>query len=258
MKVVFYEKQLYDLIRANKDRKLRLAIKAGYSSIEEYKEDLELLIKNSDKEDDVVASKKIIHNVIISDASGSMNGSKYSNTKNGIELEIKEFKSNNEITVLHSLYEFVERGNLKNPYKDSENPKPTFCGAKGGNTPLWSSIVTVLKAFQNVPKEEKVLVKIFTDGGNNTDYGYEEECRNLIKKLNNENFTITFVATVYDMPQITRIMKLDKSNTLTIENSGTGFETAYKTSLTATKSYATKVVKGEDVKFGFYKEVRTL
>lgn len=257
MNLQFYQKQLADLKRSNKVRKLKLAERNGYSTIEEYKKALEDSIDDfSETTKGEVKERKVIHNVIISDASASMGGPKYENTKLGIKKELKELQSNSEIQYLHSLFEFVDRTHpLSIPYKDEENPKPSFVGAVGGSTPLWKSIVTVLNYFKYVPESEQVLVKIFTDGNNNAEGQYKNKCKNLIKELNSKNFTITFVATKNDMSNIIREMDLNESNTLTVDNTGKGFEKAFSKSLEATKSYSSKVVKGEDVKFGFYKEL---
>lgn len=257
MNLQFYQKQLADLKRSNKVRKLKLAERNGYSTIEDYKKALEDSIDGflkTTKEE--VKERKVIHNVIISDASGSMNGPKYECAINGIRIETDTLRSSSEIQYLHSLFEFVDRTHpLSIPYKDEENPKPSFTGAIGWNTPLWKSIVTVLNYFKHVPESEQVLVKIFTDGDNNAEGQYKNECKDLIKELNSKNFTITFVATKNDMSNIIREMDLDESNTLTVDNTGEGFEKAFSKSLEATRSYSSKVVKGEDVKFGFYKEL---
>lgn len=250
------EKLLFDFKKSNKTRRLQLAKKFGFSTSEEY---LAYLTNNIivEIEADLPAKEKaIIHNVILSDASGSMDGTKYSRTIEGIKTELKEVTSTKDVTILHSLYEFVDtRRGVITVYKDLEKPSPTFYGAIGNNTPLWWAIVQVLEQFKNVPEKEKVLVKVFTDGDNNERYNYRTICKDLIKDLNTKNFTITFVATEQDMGKIISDMDLDNSNTLAVENSGEGFRTAYAAALDATIEYSKKVVKGEDVTLGFYKKL---
>lgn len=248
-------KLLFDFKKSNKKRRLQIANKFGFATAEVYQAYLEG--KPYPEGNVSTPTKKvIIHNVIISDASGSMVGNKYSNTIAGIKKELLVFNSDAETTVLHSLFEFVDtRCGIVNPYLDVENPVPSFYGAIGGNTPLWWAIVEVLNKFKSVPKSEKVLVKIFTDGNNNAESGYVNTCKALIKELNLQNFTITFVATERDMLGIIQALDLNESNTLTVENSGAGFEEAYSKSLVATMSYRASAVKNEDVKFGFYKKL---
>lgn len=262
MNVEFYEKQLSDLIRSNKERKLKLAIRAVYKTTEEYKASLEEMISGSTDTEDVsekVDKRPIIHNVTLSDASGSMSSwgsahGKYDKTIDGVKLEVKELKSNKDVIILHSLYEFVDdRTGVIKQYKDVENPTPEFYGAKGRNTPLWESVIKVLEIFKDVPKSEKVLLKVYTDGGNNRGDEFKYKCKDLIKELNEENFTITFVATKSDMGSIIRALNLDETNTLEIENNAEGFKQAFTESLGSTISYSKKVVRGEDVSKGFYK-----
>ena len=251
--------------KSNKVRRESVAKKAGMS-VEDYIKTLTIekvceTKKTLTKKDKVVSTKKVIHNVVLLDSSGSMRGAKYENAILGIKEELRTITSTKDTTIYHYLYDFLDRDrslNDKYTNKESVDIDVIPFKANGDETPLYKSIVNLLTILHTIPKNEKILVKIYTDGDNNCEYEYLKRCSDLIKRCNNENFTVTFVATRFDLNKIIKNLYLDDSNTLAVDNTGDGFKKAFDKSLIATIDYVTKVEKNEDVSSGFYKSVGKL
>lgn len=247
-----YEQILKDFIKSNKQRRAIIVADKGFDNETQYKEYLVSLIKGEIVEPKT-SLKPTIHLVDLLDSSGSMNGGKYDNATRGITEGLQEFRKETQVNYTYSLVEFVQTGKIiEHQYVGSLNLNPSFYGAVGSNTPLYSTLFTTLVKLQGiVPQGEKVLVKVYTDGGNNTAYEYTNQARNLINQLK-DNYTITLVGPANEVKQAIRELGLDESNTLAVENNARGFETAFKMSRGATMAYTASVVKGEDVSVGFY------
>ncbi len=202
-----------------------------------------------------------VHNVNILDGSGSMNGSKYDNACEGIKLDFETcknegFKSftfvefNNDSPIEITTHCFMEPFN---------NVELKFNGASGG-TPLYYTVYTTLeRLLKEVPKTDKVLVKIFTDG-QDTMFGRGQkskpkELRPLIATCESRGFTITFIGTKKDTDFIVNNLGLDISNTLVHDNTGEGVKTSFQTQAFATTQYRKSLEEGEDVSRGFYSKV---
>lgn len=198
-----------------------------------------------------------VHNVVILDGSGSMSGAKYNSAKKGIELDLETCKKENFAT-----YSFVEFNN-DSPISITTHYWLTslsevnlkFNGAQSG-TPLYYTIGRILeKSLLDIPKEDKVLVKIFTDGENTLGHGkYSNpvELQPLIVTCEARGFTITFIGTEKDTQAIIRNVKINKSNTLVHNNTGEGVATAFNVQAEATRDYSKRLKDGEDVTLGFY------
>lgn len=251
--------------KSNKVRRESIAKKAGMS-VEEYIKTLSTdkvceTKKILTKKDKVVSAKKVIHNVVLLDSSGSMRGAKYNNSISGITAELASVKSNNETTIYHYLYDFLDSDKvLVERYSKKESFSFDFRQLRpvGDCTPLYISLFILLTKLSAIPESERVLVKVYTDGGDNDSWDKQIPCAELIKSLSKKNFTITFVATESDMKNIVRDLQLDDSNTLTVSNTGDGFKKAFSKSLSATMDYVAKVENNEEVSSGFYKSVGKL
>jgi len=254
-------KQLEQFKKANQAYKLKLAQKAGFKTAQDYLNSLNGVIKPP-----VVTNrskpkvKPTIHVVDILDASGSMQGGKYTNSCAGIRSSLEDLRGNKDVNYTYTLVEFVQKNKVITPNFLSEVPKTvSFNGADGRDTPLYNTVYTTLNRMNSaVGKDSKVLIKVYTDGGDNGFPGFEKLCANLINKLEKENFTITFVATKADMPKIKADLSLEETNTLAVDNTSQGFARAFTESRGATMMYTASVVKGKDVSKGFYKKVGTL
>jgi Mg-chelatase subunit ChlD len=253
------EEQLKDFKKSNKERKQKLAEKYGFLTADSYKAHLETKIKVK-KTTKKVENKGIFYVIDILDASGSMSGGKYNNSVSGIKEGIKDLTTRKDVK--YSLVEFVQSNKLnkavinQNPSEISLNLIP-FSGSVGANTPLYYTVYEVISNLL-VSKEDKVLIKVYTDGQNNAMTDYQSKAANLIKKVQKENFTVTFVATPSDLQQIMRDINIDESNTFATADTAEGFANSMKMSRGATMSYFASADKGEDVLVGFYKKQEKL
>lgn len=260
------EQLIADYRKSNKVRRQRIAEIAGFKSGEDYFTNL--LFGNKKREPVKKASKKmkgIFHVVDILDATGSMaawgGASKYDNSKQGIIDGIKDLAGRNDVK--YSLIEFIDSVmglnhaiTLQSP-KDVNVNKIRFSGPIGSNTPLYKTVYDVVSTT-SVGKDDKVLINVYTDGGNNTAYDYQSKCAELIKRVQKENFTITFVATEEDLRRIMQDINIEKSNTLATSNTAEGFAKSMEKTRGARTSYFTSSLAGENTLTGFYKREETL
>ena len=196
-----------------------------------------------------VPNKNIkIHKVVILDCSGSMQGEKYNAAETGIKLDYQECKND------FADYLLVEFSNARREtlYKfDSELKfNPWF-----GGTALYNTIVNVFdNLLKTTPKEDKVLVQIFTDGQDSYQSRSEREnAKKLIEEFNAKGWTVTFVGTEYDVQYIQTNLSIDSTNTLVHDNTGSGVAQSFEVYRGATRSFTKNVAKGEDVTRGFFK-----
>ena len=253
------EEKIKEYKKSNAARKEKLALKAGFSTRAEYLASLEKKIKI--KKTTKVKNKGIFYVIDILDASGSMAGGKYTNSVNGIKESIKDLTSRKDVK--YSLIEFIQASKPLNKAVMNQDPSQVsmnlipFSGAIGGDTPLYYTVYDTISNLV-VNKEDKVLIKVYTDGGNNTKYDYQAKAAEIIKKVQKENFTITFVATPEDLRKIMNDINIDESNTLATANTAQGFMDSMKMSRGATMSYFASADKGENVLVGFYKKQEKL
>lgn len=277
------EQLLADYKKANKERRKKIVTKAGYVDEGVYllylktPEQVKLITslpspvakakssrrKKPQKAEDFL--KPVVHNVSILDATGSMRYDKYNNSIIGIKTEIEALKVDPNVEWKYTLIEFIQKDgyglsdiiNKRVHFQDipisNVSSDIKFNGADGGNTPLYQIVYdTITDLRSRVKSTDKVLIKVYTDGGDNETPEYLSRCANLIKDVQKENFTVTFVATNQDMRGIVNALKLDDSNTLAVSNDGAGFERGFKMSLASTRTYSAKVAKGQDVSSNFY------
>lgn len=242
---------LSKLRKANKQRKLALALQNGFDTVEAFQVHLEKNLEPMPIKKVESKGKVTIYNITLLDATGSMHGGKFFNSKKGISKELETLQSTEEYTIKHRLFVMFDSSNMLTEYTNVEEFPP----AKGRNTPLWGSIIKLLDILDPLAdkKNTKVLIKIYTDGDNNTLHNLITSCARRIKQLQKKNFTITFVGTVYDMNHIIHALQLDESNTLAVENTEDGYEHAFKMSYQGTERFVVNTVSGEDVSTGFYK-----
>jgi hypothetical protein len=198
-----------------------------------------------------------VHNVTILDGSGSMSGSKYDNACKGILLDFNTCK--NEGFKSFTFVEFNSANSITTHcFMSPFDVKLKFNGPNGG-TPLYQTIgQTLERLLKEVSKEDKVLVKVFTDGEHNEYYGkYStvEELKPLIVTCESKGYTITFIGTAQDTNRIVRNLGLDASNTLVHDNTGEGVKMSFQTQAFATTQYRKSLEEGEDVSRGFYSKV---
>lgn len=251
------KKQIKRFKKANKTYKETLAKRWGFTVEEiqkEYYERKPRVIQIGIK-DNVINQNPTIRNIHILDKSYSMKGSKFNNALQGINSEIEKLKTINP-EILQTVVAFDRSGEQEwivtdVPVKDTNGVGTTPNGA----TALYETIGVVLERFSKDCENKKTLVKIFTDGSDNHSkgkYSNPKTLLKLIKNCENRGFTITFVGTKNDVRTIEKELGIDKSNTLTHDNTGKGIKEAFEATIKATTIYTEKVAKGEDTSKGFY------
>lgn len=276
------QKEYNSFVKRNKVARERYAQKKGYSSAEAYLAFLKGALaafkgvepkgkKTSTKKGNVKAKKKkqpvkdiVIHNAHLLDASGSMSGSKLDNALKGINGEVSELKLDKSTTYIHSFISFSGRNDIRK----HENRTPIKLVPKikinsRGMTALYQAIVETLNGIiAGAKPNEKTILKIFTDGGeNNSDKSIysADVVSETIKRAEAAGVTVTFVGTKTDVDGLlSKISSLRASNTLTHTNTAESVATSFKISGSATKTYVNKAKAGEAVLDGFYKQEGTL
>lgn len=207
--------------------------------------------------------KPTIHIVHILDGSGSMGPmdmrgpSKFDSAKAGMFEEITLLKADSEVNYLYSIIEFSDADTIvkvcdTTPIKDIDFSKLPFFSPRS-QTALYDAVSQTLRQllFEYKP-DVKVLVKIFTDGGENGSVRFGKGAtQTCISKAKNRGFVITFVGTNQDVEIMQKQFSLDKNDTLGYDGSSEGLKQAYNVSNIATMAYSKSVVRGEETR-GFF------
>jgi len=240
--------------KANKTRRTGILAKAGFATEADY---LTYLMGP----DPVPDEKLIIHNVHIVDISGSMAGAKLASAVQGVNQEVDELKKDNSVDYTHSLVEFSGPDHIRTicwkvPMKDVAKYSTRDVSSTALNQAIGQ---TLNKLVAEIKPDEKVLVKIFTDGGENSSQGAYRDSKVLkefIKECEAKGFTITFIGTDYDVRQVIDTLGVDMSNTFTHDNTSRGIYLASVARGASTVEYAQKAKRKEDVSKGFYKTIK--
>lgn len=231
---------------------------------------------SSKKTSDIDLGKKpTIHNVNGLDCSGSMDdgkytgGSKYDNAVAGINEEQNMLKNDTTANYIQTIIEFDSAGYTSGArYNEDKIAQPiSTCGPfKGrganGGTPLYEAIGYIIRKLLVLKRpEDRVLLKIFTDGQENASIGEFRPSMGGAKKLydliqdvqNNHKFTVTFMGTGEDTETIIRNLGIERGNTLVHDNSAKGVKMSYMRSAGQTMAYAdTVATTGVDTVNNFY------
>lgn len=204
--------------------------------------------------------KPAIHIVHILDGSGSMGGfrdSKFNSAITGMKEEVELLKNDVEVNYIYSITEFdysyhivkiCDKVNINNVNIDKLN----FFNPSG-QTALYDAVGITLTDLLNNTKNEKVIVKIFTDGGENGSTKFRSNAVSILVDLcNKRGFVITFIGTHSDVDIIQRDLHISKSNTLSHDNTTKGMTAAYQTVNSATMNYSKSVLRGNATTDGFF------
>lgn len=272
-----FKKLLDDLKKANQVTKQKMAVKYGFKKVEDFEKYLTsepasnpnppvpapTTRKRGTKKvtttvvTTTTSTPPMLHNVHILDASGSMAGGKIKNAIHGINEEIEELKKNPDAEyTTQSIVDFSYSADIKfrtwkTPIKDAQ---PFNCGVRGSTALLEAIGVVLTKLLEEYKVDEKVLVKIFTDGGEN-DSAPEWKfgtVPNLIKECEAKGFVITFVGTSQDVTYAVNALHVKLSNTLVHDNSEAGVKASFKKSIGSTVKYRTAASRGTDTKEDFF------
>lgn len=270
-KIKTKEELLLDYKKSNKIRRAATIKKAGFLDESEY---LAYLMEPDStagspqaaalfKHNQPALVKPTIHNVHILDVSGSMSGGKIAGAIQGINEEVKELQNDKSpVIYTHSLIEFSNHDDIisvchRIPIADV---KP-YSTSTRGMTALNQALGETLEKFRKeIPKGEKVLVKVFTDGGENHSRGKwadRKALKEFIEECENNDFTITFIGTQHDVNTVITTLNVAATNTLSHDNTASGIYAASQTRGIATMAYAKKVLEKKDVSKGFYKDLKS-
>lgn len=191
-----------------------------------------------------------LHNITVLDRSGSMQA-KWNAACQGVKEDYENckkegFKSYTFIQFDYPQKDIVQVSDFKNGL-EFEQPR--------GNTALYDAVGNSLtKAMKTLTG--KVLVKIFTDGGENASVKFTaSQVAELIKQAESKGYTITFVGTEPDLMLVNRNLGIDMSNMLKHDNTAESVSKGFKMSAEATSTYTKNISKGIDVTTGFYKNI---
>lgn len=257
----FYENALTALKKANTSRKMVLAGKAGYDSVEAYKSFLESQVSKPmatpEKVSETTAQKPVVIVIDVIDCSGSMSGPKVNNAIQGINSGVYEMKKETLVDYKYAICDFAGRGDCNvSPIKDIKDVSP-FRFTTRGMTALNDAVANVLtKAKGEKTPEQKVLVNIYTDGGENNSRVSQREVKELVNECEANGFTITFIGTEQDTRDIINDYNIKESNTQSYDGTARGLQESMVMNMNARGSYADKLSKGLDVTVGFFKEVK--
>jgi uncharacterized protein YegL len=257
---------LLDYRKSNKARRARIVAKSGFTTEADYLASLlepdsttgsAAAAKLFKRNDPVVEETPTIHNVYILDASGSMHGPKIQNAIIGINDEIRELKKDLTVNYTQTIVDFADSNDIKTTmYKVPISTCGIFHTRDRGMTALNQAVgETLTRLSKDNKKGEKILVKIFTDGGENNSRGQFADPKTLaelIKQCEANDFTVTFVGTSYDVNNVINTLKIDASNTLTHDNTARGVQTAFMASAGATMLYSANVKAKKSVSKNFY------
>lgn len=253
------ENELKAFMKSNKERREKLALKNGYSSVAEYRAYLEA--GSDDSERTIVtnnSTKPIIHVIDVVDCSSSMNwGNKIQAATLGVNDGVTDMKKNTEVDFRYSLLTFSYRTNIKfKVLKASIGEVNNLQFATGGNTALYDAVGKAITTFKDVAeKGEKVLINVYTDGEENESKVYtKHSIGKLIEEVSNI-ITVTFIGTEVDTKNVIRDMNIHYSNTLSYDGTAEGLAKSINSTIDARTVYASNVSQGNDVRTGFYKEV---
>ena len=259
---------LSSLMKSNKERRTKLAIKAGYKTSEDYITYLKKMIatpvvvttkKASKKKESKVKEvvKPTIHIIDIIDCSGSMAGNKITNAIKGINNGILELKKDTSINYTYTICDFSYSHDINFMYVRKPLSSVTNITFRDrGQTALYDAIGKTLKdANDNIPSTEKVLVNIYTDGGENGSKKFTDKNISTLIEALKKNFTVTFIGTDYDVKSVIQRLNIDKSNTLAYDGSAKGLAETMTMNDIARSSYSASVKEGKDVSKGFYKNI---
>lgn len=225
--------------------------------VEEIKQEEKVSVKEAKTTKKKVGIVPTIHIIHILDGSASMSGARFQAAKEGMHEELTAIKEEKDkVNYTYSVVEFDYSERIKialdkgDPKKVTINDIELF--APSGMTALYDAIGKTLSDFK-YKKEDKVIVKIFTDGGENNSKNFSgSKVKELIQSKEKEGWVITFVGTPQDTKNIINNLGVNMSNTLTYDGSAEGLRSAYTVSNMSRQSYAKSVIKGDATNTNFF------
>jgi hypothetical protein len=251
--------------KANKQARKSIVTRAGFQTEAEY---ITYLMEPEVTAGSPAAAKLfkhnrvIINNVFIVDLSSSMNDyGKLPVALKGINDEMEVLKKDPNAEYLITIVEFSDPEKIRVavdrvPLKDMK----TYSAIANGWTALYQATGETLERMKGLKKAgEAVLVKIFTDGGENKSrgkYSSKHALSQMIKECEDDGFTITFVGTETDVKTVIDSLGVDESNTHVHFNDTQSIGETFALASSATLNYSRNLRAGKSVKKGFYKKLK--
>lgn len=233
-------------LKANQERKKVLAERAGYSDVEQYRAYLKTKAAGTEKAT-VQQSDVIINHISVLDCSWSMGGTPMINAKIGLREDYSGIQEND------SYYVIAFGSEVKKPYKVEYSTEFNGFSSDMGMTALYDAVASAIEYSNKL--SGNCLIKVFTDGEENSSKISAQRLSSLIKKASSTGVTTTFIGTEDTIRMIEKNLKVDSSNTLIYDGTSEGISRSFKTMATATANYTAKAMAGEDVTYGFYKDL---
>lgn len=269
--------ELKALKRSNKQAREVRATKRGFKSSVDYMKALQDLVDGKVVHDNTTGSKTTkkkntskssskkptIIVIDVLDRSGSMgallnSNSKIANAVKGINSGVEKLKEDESILGVEYKHVFIHF-DTKICISNLESIKNVgYLSVDGrGGTALNDAIMSAISMAMKHKKDgDKVLINIYTDGGENAskEFTYADVKKeiSLVEKL---GVTVTFIGTKYDTNSAIKNYGLHDSNTAVYDGTAKGLESMMQLTNSARAEYSTKVVKNEDVTRGFYKKI---
>ena len=246
----------YDTFKnLSRAEQLKITVEQGYSAIAGYMSKLRgESLKSHIKESKVKpVSPSTIYNIHILDKSGSMGGPKLDTAVEGIRDEVKELKKdslNNSIKI--GIVSFGDRiENLKiSDLNNVQIPNTSILGLTALNDAIGITLTSLLSVIKD---NEKAIVKVFTDGGENASRQFNSyKVTELINEAESKGVTVAFVGTKEDVERAKTLYSLREGNTLIHDNTAEGVKMSYRAMNVATTSYSKSVASGQSVTTGFF------
>lgn len=197
------------------------------------------------------------------DASGSMDSkgswkdteTKYQVAEKGINMGIESLKKDTTANYKYSAVEFdTYRSELRYtetiPLTPIENVSIFRGRGPNGGTPLYQSIAKLIHSILAIKKvEDRVLINIYTDGGENVSTdgyqkysGGDKKIHDLMEDVKkNHKFTVTFVGTEFDVENMVNNAGFMRGNTMSYDGSAAGMGATMKISSTSRSLFAQEV-----------------
>lgn len=183
-----------------------------------------------------------MYSEIILDASGSMSGAKYRAACEGINEELAQLRQEkSHVRTIVRVTEFEGDWNRQGVScmkfsgptlieSATFNPQST-----GGSTPLYATVGYILNDLLNKMIEgDTAVVKIFTDGGENSSYGSEFHnpmvLKAKIEEAEKRGVIVTFIGTKLDIDNMVKFTGIKVGNTLSHNNTPESLANTFKMS----------------------------
>jgi hypothetical protein len=206
----------------------------------------------------VIGERPVIHIVDVIDKSGSMSGGKDQAAVKGINMGVKALREDTaEVDYTYTLCDFSDNIVFRNTMCKLDQITPLREGTRN-STALYDAIGKTIDLIKESKQDsDKVLVNIYTDGQENSSRKFSaNQIAQLIEQLSECGWTFTFIGTAGDVAYAQRNLKFHESNTLVHDNTPASMARGMHVNSVARSAYSSKVVAGEDVSTGFYKDIK--